>query len=265
MSERSTENYSSPRLAALELEPGSILFDPDVTEYSLKVDADVTKILVRAEADSDQTSYVVSGNSGLKPGENQIQVTVTDGEGNTAVYRIHVQVGESTAAEETVLKQEAAETVAAEPVQVSLVSYALNGPIRYVTMAVGGCLIAAAVFWAVFAARKHMEKRAEEIKKQERRIARERQKERQQTAMRQEEELLRQIEILTEKSRSGKGSESAGGLRIIELSEEEAMSAKESAPDELTDVADDLLDDFYDDDDDDDDYEDYEDYDGDES
>ncbi len=250
MSEITTEAQSYG-LLSLNLEPGSIDFDPAVTDYRITVAEGVEKVLVLPETASDQVSYVVSGNSGLKPGENLITVSVTDENGEQLVYRITVQVGEvvSEAAQE--LTTGSAQTEVSSESAGGFWAFASTGPMRAVTFGLGGCILAAAVLWAVFALRRHAEKRREEMKKQERRIARERQKERQQLAMRQEEELLRQIEILTEKSkRQGAGKEE-GGLRIIELDEDEAKAARETAEEEFPDLADDLLDDFYDDDEDD--------------
>lgn len=94
--ERTSAN-EGVRLQSLTLSEGTIRFEPDVTDYNVTVAEDVTKILVKGVTSDEDSFYTVSGNTNMVKGNNEIVVTVTDKDGNTGNYYIHVQVGEQVA------------------------------------------------------------------------------------------------------------------------------------------------------------------------
>ena len=65
-------------------------FSKDVKEYTLTVDADVENIVVTALAEEEKSKVEITGNEGLKVGENLIKVTVTAEDGTTTIYEIKV-------------------------------------------------------------------------------------------------------------------------------------------------------------------------------
>ena len=86
----SEEESISCKLSTLEVEPGSITFDPSVKEYTVHVANDVTKIAVHAATESDKATYVVEGVDNLQEGENLVTVHVTADDGGFQEYTIHV-------------------------------------------------------------------------------------------------------------------------------------------------------------------------------
>lgn len=88
--ESASEESVSCRLSTLEVEPGSITFDPSVKEYTVHVANDVTKIAVHAATESDKATYVVEGMDNLQEGENLVTVHVTADDGGFQEYTIHV-------------------------------------------------------------------------------------------------------------------------------------------------------------------------------
>ena len=88
--ESASEESISCRLSTLEVEPGSITFDPSVKEYTVHVANDVTKIAVHAATESDKATYVVEGMDNLQEGENLVTVHVTADDGGFQEYTIHV-------------------------------------------------------------------------------------------------------------------------------------------------------------------------------
>lgn len=100
----SEEESISCKLSTLEVEPGSITFDPSVKEYTVHVANDVTKIAVHAATESDKATYVVEGMDNLQEGENLVTVHVTADDGGFQEYTIHViraASGEETAETES--------------------------------------------------------------------------------------------------------------------------------------------------------------------
>ena len=234
-------------LESLSVEPGTIAFKPEQYEYHVTVDEDVTKLLISAQT-AENVTYTVGGNTGLKPGENTVTVTVTDEAGDSVYYKIYVQVGEkkestseAAAENEKPVKENAAdESLPDTPVQTyegaqttqpvpggsagpqkGEEAQFFSGSRRTVAYAVIACVLAAAVCWAIFVIRRHLVKKAREEEKRQRQIRREKERERQRLALQQEEELLRQIELLTEKSKKAGQNDDNGKLRIIELDQEE--------------------------------------------
>lgn len=77
-------------LAELTVTPGSIAFDPSVTEYTIEVANDVTRIAVTAKTVSADAGYVVEGYDNLAEGENTVTVHVSANDGSAKDYLIHV-------------------------------------------------------------------------------------------------------------------------------------------------------------------------------
>lgn len=215
-----------PRLESMEISPGEIAFDPAVLEYTVQVDEDVTKLLVKAKA-SEGLTYTISGNSNLTAGMNEVLVTVTGDQYEQTVYRIHVQVGE------IVSREADPETEAMQPqtVQQSFVEHMLSGKNRYVTIGLGICAALAVVLWITFLVNRILTKRELHRLQEEKQQRKQRAAERVELARQQEEELLRQIERLAQKSRTMKTTD-ADGLRVIQLDEDEDAYEGEDAYDD---------------------------------
>ena len=79
-------------LKSLKVSPGSLTpeFSADVTEYSVSVGPDVTKLAVSAEASDEAATVTVNGSSNLQMGENTVNCVVTAADGQTKTYVIHV-------------------------------------------------------------------------------------------------------------------------------------------------------------------------------
>ena len=79
-------------LKSLKVSPGTLSpeFSSDVTEYSVSVGPDVTKIAVSAEASDESATVTVNGSSNLQMGENTVNCVVTAADGQSQTYIIHV-------------------------------------------------------------------------------------------------------------------------------------------------------------------------------
>ena len=66
-------------------------FDPDVLDYTVKVDGDTDKLNIKATPKTDGTKVEIIGNDNLKPGKNTVLVKVTDKNGFTKYYTIEVE------------------------------------------------------------------------------------------------------------------------------------------------------------------------------
>lgn len=77
-------------LSELTITPGEITFDPDVTEYTIQVANDVTRVAVSAKTAQEDAGYVVEGYENLAEGENLVTVHVTSPDGASKDYLIHV-------------------------------------------------------------------------------------------------------------------------------------------------------------------------------
>lgn len=215
-----------PRLESMEINPGEIVFDPEVLEYTVQVDEDVTKLLVKAKASEGQT-YTISGNSNLEPGMNEVLVTVTGDQYEQTVYRIHVQVGQ-------IISQEAdstAQDLQPQTVQQSFAEHMMSGRNRYVTIGLGICAVLAVVLWITFLVNRILTKRELRRLKEEKQQRKQKTAQRLELARQQEEELLRQIERLAQKSRTMKTTD-ADGLRVIQLDEDEDALDEDAYEDE---------------------------------
>lgn len=79
-------------LKSLKVSPGTLSpeFSSDVTEYSVSVGPDVTKLAVSAEANDESATVTVNGSSDLQMGENTVNCVVTAADGQSQTYIIHV-------------------------------------------------------------------------------------------------------------------------------------------------------------------------------
>lgn len=81
---------SNSKLEKLEIAEGAITpeFDSSVTEYSINVSNEVTKLSIAATTDSSKATVNIEGNEELQIGENTINVIVTAEDGSTTTYTI---------------------------------------------------------------------------------------------------------------------------------------------------------------------------------
>ena len=87
------ENKSNVKtLSSLTVEQYSLTpeFDPDITEYSLTVGADVEKLDIGVIAEDPKSTVEIVGNNELLIGENTVNVKVTAEDGTVKTYTINV-------------------------------------------------------------------------------------------------------------------------------------------------------------------------------
>ncbi len=86
------EKSNDSSLASLAVAEGILLpeFNKDIKEYILTVPNEVTMINVAAKTSDQKSSYVVTGNTELKEGENIVTITVKAEDGTTTDYVIKV-------------------------------------------------------------------------------------------------------------------------------------------------------------------------------
>ncbi len=228
MSDMSKET-ELPLLTSIEIEPGEIAFDPAVNEYTVKLEDGIERLLVRAKTLDADARYTVSGTK-LSQGHNEIIVTVTNAQGIQNSYHLHVTVGEVEETEMTfsevitealTVQKTESQTVqltTAPEIQLSFQEHFLTGKNRYITFGICGCAAFAFLLWIVFAIKKYKAKKEKERRLEQRRLEKQEREKRFELARMQQEELLRQIEELTKKSRTM--DKTASGLRIIHLNDE---------------------------------------------
>lgn len=89
----SNKNLSSLKIEGIEISPA---FDKDITQYTAKVEGDVTELKIDAKAEHSKAKVAVEGNKDLKEGDNIIKVKVTAEDETTRTYFITVTQGEGT-------------------------------------------------------------------------------------------------------------------------------------------------------------------------
>lgn len=89
--ESSNNDLKSLKIEQYELVPE---FDPDVTEYSMKISENSDALIVDAEAEDEKAEVKITGNDELLTGENVIEIVVTAEDGTTKKYTINVTKGE---------------------------------------------------------------------------------------------------------------------------------------------------------------------------
>lgn len=213
--ERTSAN-EGVQLQSLTLSEGTIRFEPDVTDYNVTVAEDVTKILVKGVTSDEDSFYTVSGNTNMVKGKNEIVVTVTDKDGKTGNYYIHVQVGEQVEQESasqasSQSSQNSQDSAQAGPQELLsklpgefqvFAQTVTSGNLQYVTYGVLGCGVLAVVLWiAVFARRAAAKRRYKKEKKA--RLAHRKEQEKQwELAQTQQDILLKQVDELLEKKKT---------------------------------------------------------------
>ena len=90
------EKSSNNALKSLKIEQYELVpeFDPDVTEYSMKIGENSDALIVDAEAEDEKAEVKITGNDELLTGENVIEIVVTAEDGSTKKYTINVTKGE---------------------------------------------------------------------------------------------------------------------------------------------------------------------------
>ncbi|MBQ2891643.1 MAG: cadherin-like beta sandwich domain-containing protein [Bacilli bacterium] len=89
---RTTSN-SDNNLKELIVKDGELSpkFDPDILEYSIKVDGDTTELDITAIAENSESKVEIIGNKNLKEGHNTVLVKVSDKNGFIKYYTIDVE------------------------------------------------------------------------------------------------------------------------------------------------------------------------------
>ena len=90
--EKPKEKSADKALKSLTVTPEGLdpVFNPETTSYKLDVGADVEKIEVKAVANDEKAKVEVSGNEGLKEGENTVKIVVTAEDETARTYTITV-------------------------------------------------------------------------------------------------------------------------------------------------------------------------------
>lgn len=87
------KSLKSLSIDGLEIDPA---FDPEITDYSVTFD-DKDKLDIKAEPNSDKAKVEITGNEGLKDGDNVIKITVTAEDETTRIYTIVATKGDAKA------------------------------------------------------------------------------------------------------------------------------------------------------------------------
>lgn len=77
-------------LTSLSVEGYELAFSKDKLTYDLIAEEDVDSVVVNAKASSEQALVSITGNEGLKPGNNEVKVVVTAENGDVKTYTINV-------------------------------------------------------------------------------------------------------------------------------------------------------------------------------
>lgn len=81
---------SNNNLDSLVIANYPITFDQNTTTYTINVDEDVDSLEVKAVPEDKSAKVVITGNTNIATGSNEIKVTVTSADGNSKIYTIHV-------------------------------------------------------------------------------------------------------------------------------------------------------------------------------
>lgn len=77
-------------LSSLVIANYPITFSSDNTTYSIDIDEDVDSIEVTAVPEDKDAKVVITGNTNMQTGSNEIRITVTAVDGSSKVYTVHV-------------------------------------------------------------------------------------------------------------------------------------------------------------------------------
>lgn len=83
-------NSSNNNLDSLVIANYPITFDQNTTTYTINVDDDVDSLEVTAVPEDKSAKVVITGNTNIATGSNEIKVTVTSADGTSKIYTIHV-------------------------------------------------------------------------------------------------------------------------------------------------------------------------------
>lgn len=91
--EEPEEKSNNKNLSSLSIEPYTLTpeFNPEVTEYTLTVGANVESIDVKAEAEDENATVEITGNDNLLMGDNTIEIKVTAEDETVRTYTINVR------------------------------------------------------------------------------------------------------------------------------------------------------------------------------
>ena len=83
---------SNSRLTSIEIAEGVATpeFSSDVTEYSINVANEITKLNIAASPEHSKATVNITGNEELQLGENTIEIVVTAEDGSTTTYKVLV-------------------------------------------------------------------------------------------------------------------------------------------------------------------------------
>lgn len=89
---KNDEESKNANLESLEVFPDTLTpaFEPDVYEYSMTVESDITDIVISAIPSDGESIVQVDGNEELKVGSNRVVITVTSVSGVKKEYQIRV-------------------------------------------------------------------------------------------------------------------------------------------------------------------------------
>lgn len=87
---RPKNDSNNNNLSSLVIANYPITFASDTTTYSIDIDEDVDSIEVKAVPDDKDAKVVITGNTNMKTGSNEIKITVTAVDGSSKVYTVHV-------------------------------------------------------------------------------------------------------------------------------------------------------------------------------
>jgi len=87
------EEDKEDELEKLRISPGKLnkKFSPDLFEYSMSVDNDITDVVINAKAKSDRATIKITGDEELKVGTTKVKVIVEAEAGNKKEYIIKVK------------------------------------------------------------------------------------------------------------------------------------------------------------------------------
>ena len=102
---RKDDRDSNNNLSSLTIDSGSLSFNKNTTTYNVKVENDIEKITISAEAESEKAKVTGAGEKTLKVGSNKFVIKVTAENESVKNYTINI-TRQSDDEEETVVKEE---------------------------------------------------------------------------------------------------------------------------------------------------------------
>lgn len=87
---RPSEDSSNNNLDSLVIANYPITFEKNTTTYTINVDEDVDSLEVKAIPEDNAAKVVITGNTNITTGTNEIKITVTASDGTSKIYTVHV-------------------------------------------------------------------------------------------------------------------------------------------------------------------------------